>query len=494
MENAASVFGKQHVKVRSILEQAGSPARVLCVALDFAKAKHVVLFCNGFGDILKKAFPVENSPRGVESLLAEVQRTCKRRNILRKHVFFGGEDSPSYVQNFTARLLQENYLVVRVNAWEAKRQRDNHQASTDLLDLPGIAKALLHQPSYCDQDQPHWIDQLRELSRTRALFVAHATEQKLHVHEYVNRLLPGFLDPAQSGLEPFGPASLALLSESFSASHLRRWPRDRLTAFLNRHGQDHAEELALRLKALAGAVLQPVPHQLSCWQCSLAQHVQQYKSLQSSVDCLEREMAWVLAQSSGAWLTSISGIGVVLAAGIVAELGEGTTWRSLRRLCSYCGIIPRVEQTGGPDQPAKTGTVQHRCNPRAKNWIVQAGSYMGKCGPAELKAQHQALQRNGQHADFIMSKRLLRISKDLMRRGTVYRPKALLAPETLPGQLASYYSDLWPRLLSKWQLLRDRWAEVFGPNCPLGQWRQMAQQLYAISLPLPNHRPRKTAT
>lgn len=493
MENAPSLFGKQHVKVRSILEQADSPARVLCVALDFAKAKHVVLFCNGFGDILKKPFPVENSPAGVESLLAEVKRTCNHRKILRKHVFFGGEDSPPYVQNFTETLLQQNYLVVRVNAWEAKRQRDNHQASTDLLDLPGIAKALLHQPSYCDQDQPHWIDQLRELSRTRALFVAQSTEQKLHIHDYISRLLPGFLDPSQSGLEPFGPASLALMAESFSGLHLRRWRHDRLTAFLKRHGQHQAEEIAQQLKALAGAVLTPADHHLNCCQCSLSQYVQQYTSLRSSVDCLEREMAWTLAQSSGALLTSINGIGVVLAAGILAELGAGTTWRPLRRLCSYCGIIPRVEQTGGPDQPGKTGTVQHRCNPRAKNWVVQAGSNMGKCGPVELQAQHQALQGNGQNADFIMSKRLLRICKDLMRRGTVYRPKALLGPDTPPSDLATYYSELWPRLVAKWQLLRDRWDEVFGPKCPLGQWRQMAQQLYGISLPLPN-RQRKTPT
>jgi hypothetical protein len=209
------------------------------------------------------------------------------------------------------------------------------------------------------------------------------------------------------------------------------------------------------------------------------------------VNCLEREMAWTLAQSSGALLTSISGIGVVLAAGIVAELGEGTTWRALRRLCSYCGIVPRVEQTGGPDQPAQTGTVGRRCNLRAKNWVVQAGSYMGKCGPPELKAQHQALQRNGQNADFIMSKRLLRICKDLMRRASVYRPKPLLALETPAAQLAAYYSELWPRLLAKWQPLRDRWDQVFGPTCPLGQWRQMAEQLYGISLPLPRQRQRK---
>ena len=134
---------------------------------------------------------------------------------------------------------------------------------------------------------------------------------------------------------------------------------------------------------------------------------------------------------------------------------------------------------------------RRRCNVRAKNWVVQAGSNMGTCGPAELKAQHQALQGHGQNADFIMSKRLLRICKDLMRRGTVYRPKALLTAETSADQLAAYYLDLWPRLLQKWSVLRNRWDQVFGPTCPLGQWRHMAEHLYKISLPLPGQRQRK---
>ena len=68
-QNAPSIFTKQHPKIRQILEQAGSPAKALCVALDYAKAKHMALFCNGFGDILKKAFPVDNSAAGLQALL-----------------------------------------------------------------------------------------------------------------------------------------------------------------------------------------------------------------------------------------------------------------------------------------------------------------------------------------------------------------------------------------------------------------------------------------
>jgi transposase len=491
MKNAGSIFAKQHPKIRQILEQAGSPAKALCVALDYAKTKHVAVFCNGFGDILKKPFPVENSQAGLQNLLGEVQRTCQHQGVDKKHVFFGGEDNPPYVQNFIQALADRGQLVVRVNAWEAKHQRDNHQASTDALDTLGIAKALLHQATYCDQDQSQSVQVLKELSRTRAWFVARLTEHKLLIHHYVSRLLPGFLNPKQSGVAPFSAASLALMAENFSAGQIRRWRPQRLVSFLERHGQCQAPEAAERLKTLARQALEPAAELVACWQSSLSQHLRQCQSLERSRHCLEQEMARRLAQSPGALLTSISGIGVVLAAGIVGELGEGRSWRAVRSLCSYAGIVPRISQTGGPDQAAKTGPVQRRCNYRAKNWLVQAGSSMGKCGPAELMAQHEQLQRHGQHADFIMSKRLLRIFKDLMRRATVYRPKRLLNPQTPTSELAAYYADLWPRLLHKWKPLVDQWEEVFNPTYPLGQWRQMAQQLYRLSLPLPLTRPGK---
>jgi hypothetical protein len=177
---------------------------------------------------------------------------------------------------------------------------------------------------------------------------------------------------------------------------------------------------------------------------------------------------------------------VVLAAGLTSELGDVTHWQGLRHLCSYCGVVPRVAQTGGPDHPARIGTVQRRCNRRAKNWLVQCATKLGEMGPDELQTQYQQLVQRGQHAQFVMSKRFLRLAKDLLRRQTVYRPKALLRPETPRADLVSYYAQLWPKLVSKWQGLCPL-NHVFAPEHPLGQWRLLVQDLYQLALPLPKY-------
>ena len=64
-----SVYRNQNVLIRAVFQRAGDTRKVLCVALDYAKRKHVALICDGNGDILKAAFPVENNPAGIDFLI-----------------------------------------------------------------------------------------------------------------------------------------------------------------------------------------------------------------------------------------------------------------------------------------------------------------------------------------------------------------------------------------------------------------------------------------
>src|SRR5207249_2947600 len=103
---------------------------------------------------LKGCFAIENTGAGADQLLQEVRACAKQRKIQSEHVFFGGEDCPSYAENFLRRLRHEKFFVVRVNAWEAKRQRDNFQASSDSLDLLGIARCCLNRRAESLEDLP----------------------------------------------------------------------------------------------------------------------------------------------------------------------------------------------------------------------------------------------------------------------------------------------------------------------------------------------------
>ena len=100
-----SVYRNQNVLIRTVFERAGDNRKVLCVAIDYAKRKHVALICDGNGDVLKKSFPVENNAAGVAHLVKEISATARRRKIPKDQIYLGGEDEPAYVANFTEALL-----------------------------------------------------------------------------------------------------------------------------------------------------------------------------------------------------------------------------------------------------------------------------------------------------------------------------------------------------------------------------------------------------
>ena len=90
------------------------------------------------------------------------------------------------------------------------------------------------------------------------------------------------------------------------------------------------------------------------------------------------------------------------------------------------------------------------------------------------------------------SKRLVRLAKYLAINGTIYRPKALMDSDTPKEKLVLHYQAAWDKLLPKWKGKADL-RHVFDAQHPLGQWRNMARELYAMELRLPAQRAVQTS-
>ena len=85
-----NIYHNQSQELLSLFEAAGSSAKVTCISMDYAKKDHLVMYSNGHGDILRKPFSVKNSPKGIEYLIDQVTRSCRRRGIKKEYVFLGG--------------------------------------------------------------------------------------------------------------------------------------------------------------------------------------------------------------------------------------------------------------------------------------------------------------------------------------------------------------------------------------------------------------------
>jgi len=252
---------------------------------------------------------------------------------------------------------------------------------------------------------------------------------------------------------------------------------------LRRYGTVKPELSADKLQLYAAHALNTPTEHLSALRISLAQHIKHLTCLQESIEQLEKEMALWLAQTQGAFLTTLRGIGIVLAAGATAEIGDPTKQKPVANVVSYSGIIPRVKQTGGPEGQTRTGKVSKRCNRILKNYVVQSAHHIGLHGPEDLMADYKRRDANGQHADFGIGRRYIRTAMCLMRNSQIYMPKRLRSKGINPEERAGYFLMIRPSL-------RDKWAELgaletaFTNDNPLGRWRNMAQELYEIKLKL----------
>lgn len=481
-----SVYRNQSVLIRSIFERAGDPRKVLCVSLDYAKRKHLALICDGNGDVLKAAFPVENNAAGIAFLIEQVSATARRRNIPQNQIFLGGEDEASYVINFTSVLKSKGYLVLRVNAYEAKENRENLLASTDTLDLLGIAKTLLARRARAvgspDQSDPAY-QELRDILRARRNLVRQKTATANRIHALADQLFPGFLNHSKSGLTPFTQATLDLMKDRFSAPEITRRRAPSLAKTLRLKHVHHPEETAAKIIALATDALPPAPHRIASLQRTLVASVDLYECLQRNAKELSNEAAQILATTPYALLTSIPGIGFVLAAGLAGELGDPRHLAKTDSLCAYAGIVPRTHQSGGPDSAAVQGKASPRCNHILKDWTVQSAQKIHLYGPPELKDRITRWNANGQHGLFAGARRYLRLARTLVKNEIPYlSPEGRTNPAD-PTALATATQHTWSILQKKWkaipggsQLLRDE-------SHPIGYWRKVLLEVHGIHLP-----------
>ncbi len=484
--NSPSVYRNQSSLIRSIFQRASDPRKVLCVAIDYAKRKHLALICDGNGDVLKSPFPVDNSTAGINFLIEQISATARRRKIPKNQIFLGGEDEASYVTNFTAALRKQEYVVLRVNAYEAKENRENLLASTDALDLLGIAKTLLARRAQTTgqskKANPAYAE-LRDLNRTRRNLVRQKTATSNRIHALIDQLFPGFLDSSKSGLTPFTNASLHLMKDRFSAPEIARRRQTSLAKTLRNYLVQNPEETATQLIALAQKALPPEPHRISSLQRSLTATVDLHQCLDRNANELKIQAALILVTTPYALLTSIPGIGFVLASGIAGELGEPYQLRKLDSLCAYAGIVPRTHQSGGPDSAAIQSHSSPRCNHILKDWTVQSAQKIQLYGPPELKDRIKQWNANGQHGIFAGARRYLRLVRTLVLNEIPYLAPEGRAKNPNSSQIAASSQQTWAILQQKWRIIPGHRQLLLNENHPIGAWRRITKEVHGIHLP-----------
>lgn len=476
-----SIFQRSNPAIEKLFAHAGKPEKVMCIPIDYAKRQHTALVCNGVGMQLRGSFNIHNTTDGVDFLDGIVKGLCRKHSIRREHVFFGGEDCTAFCYNFIYALLEKKYLGIGINAYEGAEARQNQLASTDKLDLLGIASVLINKKRGRTLSTDYGQARLmRELTHQRDSLVKAHTASSYRIHHWVDQLMPGFLDPKQSGVEPFSEASLWLMSQHFSPRQLLARKSNILVEKLHLFMVRNTEEKVAHLKQLARSTLPPPPALCETLQDNLAREVALYQHLHGTLHALDQQIARRLAATPGAMITTVPGIGITLASGLYAEIGDPSRQRNMDSLAAYAGIVSRLKQTGGPDSPARSLGRSRRACIQLKRRVIDIALSISQYGPDELRSDYHRRVAARQDARYTMGRRMLRICNHLVQRLDFFLPPALLADNN-PETRKAYYLRAWDPILIKW---RNAGAiqQAFADGSPLEQWRTMLNELYHLNL------------
>lgn len=471
--------------------------KVLIVPIDFAKGTHVAQLVRGTGEYLRKRpLTVRNTTAGSQYLLEQVERLCAKYRIGRSRVLFGGEDPPEYVWNFVGSIRAAGYGFVRVNAKEAKKHRTNTRATSDALALDGIAQVMLLHRAYDLVCRDELYGAMKLAERARRKLKRQETALKNRIHRLADVLLPGLLNESLSGLLPFGMSCLDLMETGCSVVRIKRMRRDTLAKRLKQGRTQNPEKVAAKLKELAQSALPPAADIVPYLEKSLATKARHLNVLRESLGVEENEMARCLVQTPGFLLTTIPGLGVVLAGGIVAEYGDTAAWRDPDQMASYAGIVCRQHQTGGPDSEPVKGALPIDANHHLKDQLLQAAFHTGQYthpawkqlgleGEHPLYEHYQKVELREGRSRLSTAKKLLRTVSAMVRDERVYLPPNALnpgAPDAMPNdQFVAYLQIVSEMLARKWK--RYDLSGIPEERNRLLSWKQDIKQVteYVLS-------------
>ena len=358
------------------------------VGIDIAKRSHEAVLVRENGEVIGKSFGFANSCAGFNKLVGRITETAPDKS----DVEIGLEATGHYWLPLYARLRNEGYHIHVINAVQSDALRGLYirQTKNDSKDAFIIAEVIRFGRYAETTALPENLHALRELCRHRFYIVDCVSDLKRKVIALLDQVFPEY-ETLFSDM--FGATSSQLLLNYTTPEDILAVDTDKLCELLNvasrgRMGQAKAEEIKSAAANSFGIMLASDSLGLL-----IRQYIEQIRFVESQVAEIEREMERLMA-GFDTQLTTITGIGPVLAATILSEIGDIARFESPSKLAAFAGIDPTTKQSG-----EFTGTqnkMSKRGSPYLRRAIWLASTVAAFHDPA-IMALYQRKRSEGKH-------------------------------------------------------------------------------------------------
>jgi transposase len=313
---------------------------MLYISIDIHKRTHEVVILSNVGRPLGKSFKIGNSHEELTQLFERIAKV----NLDNEPLHFGMEATGHYWLAIHSHLRAAGQEVVVLNPLRthAFRARSLRPAKNDRIDARCIADIIRTEvkSDYLLADED--LLGLRQLTRLRVELVDMVSDQKRRLLTLLDQTFPEFEGFFR---EKYCKSALGLLRTYPTPADMVAAGLDALTELLERYSHKHygrakAEEILCAAQRSFGV---PFGQRANGIQIRLL--AEQVTYLETQQKALDRDISDYLKVIPNC-LTTISGIGDVLAAALLGEIGDIRRFRNAKALVAYAGLDPSVIQSG----------------------------------------------------------------------------------------------------------------------------------------------------
>ena len=390
---------------------------MLFVGIDIAKRNHEASVIAQDGSVVRKAMRFANSQAGYNKFMDMVRS-------LKEPVVFGMEATGHYWLTLYTHLRNDGFTVHVINPIQSDALRGMYirKTKTDSVDSVIIAD-IIRFGRYCETSvEPGDLQAMRELCRQRFYIIDMASDLKRKVIALLDQVFPEY---EKLFSDTFGVSSMELLSQYTTPEEMLSVSSQQLAEILEkasrgRLGAEKAVEIQNAAKNSFGMVM------ASCsFSLIIRQYIEQIRSLESSVDIFDTEIARLLS-GFDTQLTTITGVGSTLAAVILSEIGgDIRRFSSPAKLAAYAGVDPTVKQSG--DFSGTRMKMSKRGSPYLRRAIWLASTVAAFKDPA-IHALYERKRAEGKdHMTVIghICRKMISIIFAVLRDNTPYVPAAI---------------------------------------------------------------------
>lgn len=310
------------------------------VGIDVAKRNHEVTVITSEGQVVQKAFSIRNNCTGYNLMMGKLKKLTNAKSQL----VFAMESTAHYWLALYTRLRKDGYKAIVLNPIQTSAMREMaiRKTKTDSKDSFLIAE-LIRFGRYAQSNVAHdKLQALKELCRNRYYLVDMASDLKRKAIALIDRIFPEYETQFDS---MFCKSSIAVLTKYPTPKKLSNANLSKLTEILwNSSNGRFGEWKAQELKSLARNSF-GVEDCEDTYSMLLLTMLDEIQSLTEKADELEKKISSLLKDFNST-ITSIPGIGPILGACILSEIGDVARFRSADKLAAYIGVDPSISQSG----------------------------------------------------------------------------------------------------------------------------------------------------